>query len=122
MSKCVLLVDDSKSVRRLTSLYIGQLLTGVKVYDFSSGEEALEKIKDISEEIIFCLFDYNMEGINGVELAEKIVDRVPSKNIALASANIQEAVQKKAEAQGMVFISKPVDKEKIKNFMDRIQK
>jgi CheY-like chemotaxis protein len=122
MSKCVLIVDDSRSVRRLTSLYVAQILPNVKIYDYSSGEEALEKFKDIREEILFCLFDYNMEGMNGVELAEKLVGIVPSKIIALASANIQDAVQKKAEAQGMTFISKPVDKEKINKFLEGIQK
>lgn len=111
----VLVVDDS----RVSRLHVRRLLEamgdGWTFVEAGNGDEALEKTVDMRPD--FMLLDYNMPGMNGVELAQKLLERYPGLPGALVTANIQDGPRQRAEALGLAYIAKPVSTEKLENFM-----
>lgn len=111
----VLVVDDS----RVSRLHVRRLLEamggGWTFVEAGNGDEALEATVDMRPD--FMLLDYNMPGMNGVELAQKLLERYPGLPGALVTANIQDGPRQRAEALGLAYIAKPVSTEKLENFM-----
>ena len=54
------------------------------------------------------VMDFNMPGINGVEAADRILQRQPGVPTVLLTANAQSAVQAKADAIGIQMLKKPI--------------
>jgi len=65
----------------------------------------------------YMLVDFNMPGMNGLELGEKLRAQFPDAVIALLTANIQQEIQNKAENLGLDFIPKPPTEEKIRDYI-----
>jgi len=66
----VLLVDDSKSSRMMTRKSLEKL--HVKILEASNAEEAINLLEERGEEVSLLLTDYEMPGINGMELTLKL--------------------------------------------------
>ncbi len=67
MSDTILIVDDSVSMRQMTSMILkGE---GYQVIEAENGEQALEQLTDGVKAVIT---DYNMPGMNGAELIRTI--------------------------------------------------
>lgn len=122
MSECVLAVDDSRVILKMATRLLQEVFGECEIITFTNPEEAITKIKEGNIKVKFALLDYNMNEMTGVELAEQLValDSKPLEftKIAIVSANVQEAVQKKATGLGMDFIPKPLDKDKLINFLN----
>lgn len=75
-SNTVLIVDDSKLVRRFLNKAIGATSPGVVIYEAGDGEEALAKLEEIREKyskdplLIVC--DLEMPVMDGWELIEAL--------------------------------------------------
>jgi len=54
-----------------------------------------------------------MTGMLGTEAAELILVQYPEVRVVVFSANIQEAVQSRAQQMGAMFVSKPVTEKSI---------
>lgn len=69
MSKKILVVDDSMTVRQ----QVGSVLTqaGFTVEEAQDGQEGLEKIGAQSD-IAMVICDVNMPRLNGIEMVEKV--------------------------------------------------
>lgn len=104
----LLLVDDSRTIQKQVSMFCSTNFPDIKIVTASSGEEALALIPTIQNDICLAIFDYNMDGMTGLELIEQAKKFIPLNKIVLCSANIQEAIQTKTKEQGVRFKEKPL--------------
>ncbi|HFQ80566.1 MAG TPA: response regulator [Desulfobacterales bacterium] len=80
--KNILLVDDEESIHLLYSDELEE--DGYKVYSAYSGEEALEKLREINADLV--ILDINMPGMNGLETLRQIKELNPALPVILCSA------------------------------------
>jgi len=113
----ILIVDDSRLARMVIKQYTLSIHPSWNVIEASNGEEALEKSQD--ENITWMTIDYNMPGMDGLTLVEKLRQRFPRAEIALITANIQNNVKEQADELEIDFIRKPVTEEKIRAYVER---
>jgi two-component system chemotaxis response regulator CheY len=114
-SHTILVVDDSRVSRMLVRAIIDHADKQAEVIEASNGEEALTKIE--TAQVTTAILDLNMPGMDGLALAEKLLERFPTANIGLLTANIQDIVRQKAEALGITFLPKPITEERILGFI-----
>ena len=106
-SSTILVVDDDDALRKATvrSLEAG----GHVVLAASGGDAALALVAKMTTPIDLLLTDVAMPGMNGRELAEKLVVLLPSLRVIYTSGHSDDEVLahgvKKAE---MDFMQKPV--------------
>ena len=106
----VLLVDDDPGVLQLLSMRLEAL--NFEVICADGGETALAKLQTESANIVIS--DLRMDGMDGIELFEKIQHRYPSIPVIVLTAHgsIKEAVN--ATQKGVFsFLTKPVDKDEL---------
>ncbi len=111
-AKKFLVIDDDRGLllivkQVLTKSFSQDLLT---VYDASTGEDGLQKISEISPDIVLC--DIHMPGINGFEVCQKMRKTSPHSAVILMSAyDAEEDNATKASAVGAdAYLSKPIKK------------
>jgi CheY-like chemotaxis protein len=115
MSHTVLIVDDSKLAR----LVVIKALTALRP-DWPRVEAAdAEKALAIAAEqpIDIALLDFNMPGINGLDLAAMLRERHPTMPIVVISANIQDEIIARARELDAAFLPKPVTEEALGAFL-----
>ena len=101
----ILIVDDNEQCQNLmkSSLYS----SGITVYCASSGDEALRKMAE--KTFSFLITDYNMPGMNGLELARAARAIAPDLNIILVTGDISPDIPRLAHRAGICRIfSKPI--------------
>jgi PAS domain S-box-containing protein len=109
----VLIVDDNKVSREILQEQIGAF--GVDAVTVASGREAIEEVKNQSEQKPFDLviMDWRMPGMDGIEAAETILNDKTNSRTPMAimvSAFGREEVAKKAEKIGIRnFLMKPIN-------------
>jgi nitrogen-specific signal transduction histidine kinase/ActR/RegA family two-component response regulator len=92
-SETLLLVEDDEAVRSLTRRLLESF--GYRIIEAGSGPQALEITRDGSGEIDLLLTDVIMpEGINGRELAERLVARRPELKVIFMSGYSGDAAAK----------------------------
>ena len=122
MSLNVLIVDDSKVVRKIISKTLK--LTGIsinEIHDASNGKEALEVMNDEWIDIVFT--DINMPIMGGVEMVEKmdedgLMQTIPVIVISTegSETRIEQLTQKGVKA----YLRKPVTPEKLRDVVKDI--
>ena len=110
----VLVVDDSRLAREMVSSAIATLHPDWTIVTAVSGDDALGKIGEPPPAV--ALVDYNMPGMDGLALAGHLRERLPQLPVCILTANVQEALRRKAEDLGCRFIPKPVTTDKIRAF------
>lgn len=108
----ILLVDDSR-VARMTLQHLLSKATEIPllVQEAANGDEALALFTPGSFDL--ALIDFNMPGIDGLELATQLREQQPNLRMALITANIQDSIVERATNLGMVFLGKPVSLEQL---------
>ena len=106
MTQSILLIDDSKLALRMVRRVVEAGLPGWNIIEASSGEEALDVAA--RENIDAATIDFNMRGMDGLETAERLRAIRPAAKLALVTANVQDAIRKRADDLGISFIAKPV--------------
>jgi len=105
----VMIVDDSKTILRvLNSLLKNKVDANLKIIEANSGEDALEKLKKTSVELI--LLDVVMNGMDGYETCEKLKSNPKTAEIPimfLTSKNEEKDIIKGFEVGGVDYIFKP---------------
>ena len=66
------------------------------------------------------IFDLNMPGMDGLELAQAIKSQQPDTRIALLTANVQDSIRERAEAMGVSFFRKPITEKVITEILDEL--
>ena len=114
-NKTILVVDDSAMSRMMIKKIITTNYPEWNILEASSGEEALEVVKD--ESIDIMTLDVNMPGMDGIALGGILRTQYPDAHISLVTANIQPAIKEKAKAGNMQFVSKPITEDRIMGYL-----
>lgn len=88
----LLVVEDIELVREFTTDFLTG--AGFQVETAKNGEEALQKLAEKNFDLVFT--DFNMPGLNGVELIERIHARWPNVKALLTSGYLEDKVHKRA--------------------------
>ena len=108
MSRKILIVDDSATIRKLISQPLQQ--EGFVTVEAINGEEGIKKIHSDELDCVIC--DHNLPNKNGIEVVEEIkgdprFDRLP---IVMLSNEMTEELLAKAKVAGASgWILKPCD-------------
>ena len=115
MATTVLIVDDSKLARIVVGKAVAATQPDWTRVEASDADDALKIIADQKPDV--AIFDFNMPGMNGIELAERVRGEHPDMPIAIATANIQDEVIARARAAGAVFVPKPITEDGLRGFL-----
>ena len=85
---------------------LGTTNSVVSVLEAGDAEAALAVLEAHTPDL--AVLDMNMPGMSGLELAERIRATQPDMKLALLTANVQEAIQRRAAALGVRFFRKPI--------------
>ncbi len=115
----ILFVDDEPQVRRMGRRVLEQL--GYEVVTVESGDEAIRMVKAGGRGYDLLITDYNMPGMNGVELAAVLTDssfRIP---VILMSGYGDRVSPEEIESAGIrIFLQKPSHKKALDEAISRI--
>jgi DNA-binding NarL/FixJ family response regulator len=106
MPKCILIVDDSATVRTLIREFL-ENLTGLEVCgEAADGVDAIEKARVLRPDLI--ILDLAMPGMNGVEAASVLKRMLPDTRILLFTMYDESVGKSLASASRIdVVLSKP---------------
>jgi len=107
----VLVVDDEPSIRRLVTDTLGPL--GYRIVEASCGEEALQRIAMMGNEIDLMLSDIIMPDMNGIELAARVKEQMPSIRIVLMSGYTDDTIAQFGISERTRFLQKPLTPRKV---------
>lgn len=102
----VLVVDDSRVVRRVIFKVLDESIFNVSKSEADSGQLAISLSRTIPYDIIFM--DYHMPELNGLEGARRIMEIQPSARIVLMSTKETPELVAQAKSAGLAtFLKKP---------------
>jgi CheY-like chemotaxis protein len=102
----ILVVDDSRLSRMLSRQFILSMHPDWLIEEAASAEEAIIKLDALVPDLI--ILDLNMPGMGGLAAIEKLREKRPTVKICLLTANVQDAIRKKAAALSVAFVEKPI--------------
>ena len=111
-TKNLLIVDDSRMVRKIISVSLKG--GNFKLYEASSGLEALDKLMETNIDLIFT--DINMPNMDGLEFIKRCKDDDMFKHIPIIVITTEDGVEDRERALQLGaagFVSKPLDRESI---------
>lgn len=114
MAKKILIIDDEDSIHLLYSEEFEE--EGYEVYGALSGEDALDRLNDISPDLV--ILDINMPGMDGIEVLRKIKEINPNLPVILSSA-YQEFKQDLASWASDDYIVKSANLDELKAAVKR---
>jgi len=112
----LLIVDDSKTSRSMTNSILKELNPDISILQAKDAQEALNIVA--ANDISYLSIDFNMPGMNGLELAKKIIPAYPDSKIALLTADIQPDIRRKCEEINVACINKPISKIKLQKMLE----
>ena len=113
----ILIIDDAKFTRTMLKKMFSEF--GHETIEAENGKEGLEKI--CSEEPDIVTTDILMQEMEGTELLTLLREKKMNVKVIVISANIQDTVKDQCMILGVSdFFSKPPDKEKLKEAMEKI--
>ncbi len=118
MADKILVVDDSVSMRQMTSIVLKG--AGYVVDAAADGAEALSKL---DEQVKAIITDYNMPGMNGVELIRAVRSGAVATSVPivmLTTESDQNKMEAGREAGATAWLVKPFDKEKLLKVIKRV--
>ncbi len=104
-TETILITEDNDAVRRLTRELLE--VCGYTALEAGDAEEALEKCAEFAGTIHLTLTDVVMPGMDGRELAERVVCLRPGMKVLLMSGYAQRLLKGGALHPGVHFIEKP---------------
>ena len=103
----VLVVDDVDLLRDFTQKFLQ--MSGLLVLVAGSGAQALKILEEAAEPVDLLFTDYNMPGMNGLELIEAVARRWPKTKFVLASGFLDDATHARIEPYHVGILAKPYD-------------
>lgn len=116
----IFLVDDDVLCLNLYAQFIRQQgFTHIHLFD--NGDDCLEYLEQLKPAVVFL--DYNMEGMNGLEVLRHIRDVDPSIIVVFISGEQDKSVAERAIEQGALdFVVKTtINSDRIRQVMERIE-
>ena len=117
MSRNVLIVDDSGTIRQMIrkTMDMAGLDVG-EVYEASNGIEALAQLAD--HEVAVIIVDINMPTMNGIQLLTRMKDNARLKDIPIVIASTEgsrQRIEQLAEFGAYAYIRKPFHPEQLRD-------
>jgi len=110
--RCVLVVDDEAPVLQVQAAMLRK--AGAAVIEARSGEEALARVAKLPMRLDAAILDFMMPGMNGLELAEALRQRVrPDLPIAILTGYGDDEALRTASQRGIRIVDKPVSYPKL---------
>ncbi len=102
----VLVVDDVDLLRDFAQGFLE--MSGLTVLTAAGGQQALDLLNE-SEPVDLVFTDFNMPGMTGVELIERVAERWPKTKFILASGYLDNETRARIERCNAAILSKPYD-------------
>lgn len=119
LPKHILIVDDEKSVRLMLQKGLSNLHQPYVLDEASSGSEALQKIKQKRYDLVIT--DYLMQGMSGLELAQKIDELTPQTPVILMTAFGALSLKQLAGGDKFAaYFDKPIELAKIREVVHHV--
>ena len=115
MNYKVLVVDDSRLARMVMASAFRRLRPDWELVEATGADEALGTIE--SDPVDIALIDFNMPGLDGLELVARIRECAPEMPIAVVSANLQDEIVARTRELKAAFIAKPLTDEALGAFL-----
>jgi CheY-like chemotaxis protein len=110
-----LIVDDSRLARMVMASAFRRLRPEWELIEASNGDDAIHAISAHAVDI--ALVDFNMPGIDGLELIARIRKTHPKMPLAVVSANVQDEIIGRARELNAAFVTKPLTDEALGAFL-----
>jgi two-component system chemotaxis response regulator CheY len=120
MSKTILIVDDSGSVRHNVATTLKQ--AGYMMAEAADGVEGLSMV-DSNRNIDMVICDVNMPNMNGLEMVEKVKSKPENKTLPIVMLTTEGQLElvKRAKQVGAVgWIVKPCNPAQLVQTVDRL--
>jgi DNA-binding response OmpR family regulator len=101
----VLCVDDEATLLRSFPIILGR--AGFRVALAENGAAGLEAFQRLQNEVCLVLADVVMPVMNGIDMAQNILQIEPNMKILLMSAYSDESIRRRVRRSGFPLISKP---------------
>ncbi|MDO9412617.1 MAG: response regulator [Pseudolabrys sp.] len=115
MAHKVLIVDDSKLARMVMASSLRRIRPDWTLVEATNSDEALAAVA--KESVDIALVDFNMPGIDGLELLARVRTAYPAMPVAVVSANMQDEIISRARELNAAFIAKPLTDEALGSFL-----
>lgn len=116
----ILVTDDSKIARKMVINTLTQTINNeYEIIEGQNGQEALDLYKEHKPNVVFM--DLTMPVMDGFEALKNIKEFDSCAKVVIISADIQkQAVDKAIELGAFNFIKKPIDAEKMREILKKI--
>ena len=94
VNPAILLVDDEPDILRLLQMLITSLATGYTIFTCTQGDVALEQAMRQPTPLIIT--DYNLPGMNGLQLTAALKAHAPATRVVLISGYISPDLERRA--------------------------
>lgn len=120
MIASILVVDDSKSSRKVNVALIRELVgSEVTCLEATGGEQALQILS--SQHVDLVLLDLTMPGVSGFDVLAEMRRQNLNSRVIVVSADIQRLAKEKVAALGATgFIDKPIRLEPLRAMLSHL--
>lgn len=118
MTRRILLVDDSKVALLMLESMFDDQMPGLDIHSANSADGAMAVLAQYPEEQFCLTIDYNMPGIDGKALCEKILAAYPQHKLVLLTANVLDSLVKECDDIGVKVLHKPIKDYVIEKALD----
>ena len=91
----VMVVEDEPTFQELVRLVLSLDSRFEVVHTAATGEEAVEELPQASPDLV--LLDFRLPGIDGLEVARRMMEQRPNITIAMVTAHTEEALVRLAK-------------------------
>jgi CheY-like chemotaxis protein len=98
----IMLVDDEPAILHVLRLIINSLATDYTILTCTDGVMALEQAMQQPTPLVIT--DYNLPGMNGLQLTAALKAHAPATRVVLLSGNISPDLARRARERGVDYI------------------
>jgi len=121
MSKSILIIDDSESIRELVGSTLEE--AGYDVKRGVNGEDGLNCLREMDENVKLIITDLNMPVMDGIQLIKEVRKKGQYKYLPIIVLTTETQTTKKKEAKDVGatgWIVKPFEKERLLGVIKKV--